>query len=79
MFGLGIGGSGLITILNPVAAIYGGQIGLLITRILIGVCMVRCANIKLNNFAKFERASKYCPRNFFLAISGLVNQHFFNN
>jgi hypothetical protein len=35
--------------------------------------------LKLNNFAKFERASKIVLRTFFLAILGLVNRHWIDN
>jgi hypothetical protein len=37
------------------------------------------STVKLNNFPKFKRPAKVDLRNFFLAISGVVNRHFFNN
>jgi hypothetical protein len=35
--------------------------------------------LKLKNFPNFERPHKIALRNFFLAISWVVNRHFFNN
>jgi MFS family permease len=40
VMGLGIAAAGFVTILNPVAAIYGDEIGLLIARIIQGIAMV---------------------------------------
>jgi hypothetical protein len=34
---------------------------------------------KLNTYPNFERPSKIAHWNFFFAISGVVNRHFFNN
>jgi hypothetical protein len=35
--------------------------------------------LKPNTFANFEVPAKIAHRNFFFAISGIVNQFFFNN
>jgi hypothetical protein len=42
-------------------------------------CTKQYLKVKLNTFANFEVPAKIAHRNFFFAISGVVNRHFFNN
>ena len=53
LFGIGMVVTAIATLMNPLAAIYGGETGIVIARVFIGIAMVNTYAIKLNSLHGF--------------------------